>query len=249
MGHRSHKRKDGQVPRRRRQKLRAGQLGLVARGQGRGGYRARAGRKRIPEHRRTSVAHRRRPALPRQTPAHVTLRLHAGLPSLRRRKPVRWIRRCIQLGHKTTFRVVHFCVQTNHLHLIVEAADRKALSRGMQGLGIRLTRRLNALWGRRGSPFTERYHARPIRSPREVRNCIGYVLNNVRKHAAERGRRLARNWIDPFSSAPTFDGWSASTVTGADATGSGITRPPQFYLLRTAWRRGGLLDPNAIPAG
>jgi REP element-mobilizing transposase RayT len=185
--------------------------------------------------------------LPKKTPVHVTLRLIAGLPSLRRREAVRWIRRCIQRAHKDWFSVVHFTVQTNHLHLIVEAADRRALSRGMQGLGVRLTRRLNALFGRRGSLFRERYHARQVRSPREARLCVGYVLANARKHAAERGRRLARHWVDPFSSAPTFDGWRGRTVTGDDPTPAGITRAPTFYLLRTGWRRAGPLDPNAIP--
>jgi REP element-mobilizing transposase RayT len=223
------------------------QLGIVARGQGRGGYRARAGRKRKPEHERTFVAHRRRPTLPKKTPVHVALRVVEGVASLRRSKPVKYIRRCIQLAHKQAFRVVHFSVQSNHVHLIVEAEDARALSRGMQGLKIRLARRLNALFGRRGTPFTDRYHARPITSPRQARHCIGYVLNNARKHAAEHGRTLARNWIDPFSSAPTFGGWASETVTSDGATTPGISRPAEFYLLRAAWRRYGLLDPNAVP--
>jgi REP element-mobilizing transposase RayT len=169
------------------------------------------------------------------------------MPSLRRHKPVRYVRRCIQLAHKDTFRVVHFSVQSNHVHLLIEADDRAALSRGMQGLKTRLARRLNALFGRRGTVFTDRYHARPIGSPRQARHAIGYVLGNVRKHAAEHGRRLARNWVDPFSSAPTFDGWSCPTVTSDGATERGITRGPAFWVLRTGWRRYGPLHPNAVP--
>jgi REP element-mobilizing transposase RayT len=221
------------------------QLGIVARGHG--GYRARAGRKRKAEHERTFVAHRRRPKLPSKTPVHVTLRLVEGLPTLRRLKPVRYIRRCIQLAHKDGFRVAHFSVQSNHLHLLIEAEDSTALSRGMQGLKVRFVRRLNALFGRRGTLFTERYHARPITSPRQARHCLSYVLCNARKHAAEQGRTPARNWIDPFSSAPTFDGWAGSTVTSDGATKPGITQPAEFYLLRSAWRRHGPLDPNTIP--
>jgi REP element-mobilizing transposase RayT len=185
--------------------------------------------------------------LPRKTPVHVTLRMVEGIPVLRRMKPVKYIRRCIQLAHKEAFRVVEFSVQTNHLHLIVEAEDARALSRGMQGLKVRLARRLNALFGRRGTPFTERYHARPITSPRQARQCLRYVLCNVRKHAAEHGRTLARNWVDPFSSAPTFGGWACATVTNHGATPPGITRPAEFYVLRVGWQRHGPLDPNAIP--
>jgi REP element-mobilizing transposase RayT len=160
---------------------------------------------------------------------------------------VRYVRRCIQLAHKETFRVVHFSVQSNHVHLIIEAEDRVALSRGMQGLKTRLARRLNALFGRRGTVFTDRYHARQISSPRQARHAIGYVLGNVRKHAAERGRRLRRNWVDPFSSAPTFDGWACATVTSEGATEIGITRAAEFWVLRAGWRRRGPLDPNAVP--
>jgi REP element-mobilizing transposase RayT len=170
-----------------------------------------------------------------------------GVASLRRSKSVKYIRRCIQLAHKQAFRVVHFSVQSNHVHLIVEAENARTLSRGMQGLKIRIARRLNPLLGRRGTLFTDRYHALPITSPRQARHCLGYVLGNARKHAAERGRTLARNWIDPFSSAPTFNGWACSTVTSDGATTDGVTRPAEFWLLRSAWQRHGLLDPNAVP--
>jgi REP element-mobilizing transposase RayT len=222
------------------------QRGLSVRGT-RGGYRYGAGRKRIAEHKRTFVAHRRRPSLPKQTPVHVTLRAVKGVATLRRPKPVRYIRRCIQLAHKDRFRIIEFSIQGNHLHLIVEAEDRRALARGMQGLKVRLARRLNALFGREGTFFTERYHARQIRTPREARHCYGYVLNNARKHAAEQGRTLARNWIDPFSSAPTFTGWAGATITSAGATREEITRPAEFYLLTRGWKRYGPLDPNAVP--
>jgi REP element-mobilizing transposase RayT len=193
------------------------------------------------------VAHRRRPTLPSKTPVHVTLRLVEGVPSLRRRKPVNYVRRCIQLAHKDRFRVVEFSVQSNHVHLIVEAEDARALSRGMQGLKIRIAKRLNALFGRRGTPFTDRYHAVPITSLRQARLCIGYVLGNARKHAAQRGHYVARNWVDPFSSAPTFRGWACTTVTSDGATKPGVTRRAQFWLLRTACTRYGPLDPNAVP--
>jgi putative transposase len=221
------------------------QLGLVARG--RGGYRHGAGRKRIPEAKRTFVAHRRRASLPRHTPVHVTLRMLPTVPALRRIRAVRYIRRCIQLAHKDRFRIVEFSIQQNHLHLIIEADDRRALSRGVQGLKVRLARRLNALFGRQGTVFTERYHARQIRTPREARNSCAYVLSNARKHAAQRGRTLARNWIDPFSSAPTFRGWTCATITSAGATEPGVTRRPRFYLLTRGWKRHGLLDPSAVP--
>jgi REP element-mobilizing transposase RayT len=248
MGKRSQQRKRGERPKRSPRRRRAPrQLGLAARGTGRGGYRAGAGRPRIPEPKRTFVAHRRRPSLPNKTPVHVTLRLVEGMPSLRRIRTVRWIRRCIQLGHKDRFRVVQFSVMKNHLHLIVEAQDRRALSRGMQGLTVRFTKRLNRLFGRKGTMFRERYHARQLRTPREVRWGLNYVLGNARRHAWQGHRKLARDWVDPFSSAPEFTDWTVQPWTDACELGEVATRPAQFWLLTTGWQRSGPLDPNAIP--
>ena len=225
---------------------RAVQLGLMVKGR-RGGYRANAGRKRIPERRRTFVAHRQRAALPRNTPVHVTVRLRDGVPKLRRPRVMRWIRRCIQLAQRTWFRVVHYSVLSNHLHMIVEADDHGALSRGMKGLNVRLAKRINQLFGLTGTLVKERFHSRALRSPREVRWALQYCLLNARKHAAKGGWALARGWVDPYSSAPSFDGWATEVWTERVELGAEVARPAAFWLLRTGWRRGGGLDPDAIP--
>lgn len=175
------------------------------------------------------------------------MRLAQALPNLRRIRTVRWIRRCIQLGQKARFAVVQFSVMTNHIHLIVEADDKRALSRGIQGLTVRFTRRLNQLFGRGGSMFPERYHARQLRTPKEARNGLGYVLNNARKHAWQGHRRLAEDWVDPFSSAPDFTAWTHRPWTDDLRLGDAVTVPARFWLLRIGWQRAGPLDPNAIP--
>lgn len=66
------------------------------------------------------------------------------------------------------FRLRQYSVQSDHRHLVVEGKDRRALSRGMQGLLIRIAKGLNRLWGRRGTVFADRYHDRILRTPREV---------------------------------------------------------------------------------
>jgi putative transposase len=80
-------------------------------------------------------------------------------------------------------RVVHFSVQGNHLHLIVEAEGRDALSKSMKGLAVRVAVGLNRLAGRRGTVFADRYHVHVLATPREVANTLRYVLENHRKHA------------------------------------------------------------------
>ena len=102
---------------------------------------------------------------------------------------------------RPSFQVVHYSIQSNHLHFIVEAHDRRALSSGLRGLLIRIAFALNKLWNRRGSVLAGRFHERELLNPRQVRNALVYVLNNGRKH----GVRHAGP--DPLSSGARFDGW------------------------------------------
>jgi REP element-mobilizing transposase RayT len=115
---------------------------------------------------------------------HVTLRLSSGLPSLRQQALFVRVRSALASGRERFgFRLVHFSVQSNHLHLIAEAADRRALSRGVQGLSVRVARAVNGRLERKGRLFADRYHARALKSPRAVRYALRYVLLNSRKHA------------------------------------------------------------------
>jgi hypothetical protein len=145
---------------------------------------------------------------------------------------------------------VHFSIQPNHLHLIVEANDKGALARGMQGLAAGLARRVNRKLGRRGAVFAGRYHAHELRSPREVRNSIVYVLKNCEKHPVafpDLGTAPA-DGIDPCSSARWFAGW-------ADRCAPPDTPPPvaasRTWLLSVGWRvrGGGPISRNEAPAG
>jgi len=125
------------------------------------------------------------------------MRLKKGLASLRKAYVVRVLERAFAKGcGRFGFRLVHYSVQTNHVHLIAEAAGRRALSRGMQGLAIRMAKALNRTWQRKGRVFADRYHDRILRTPREVRSALRYVLNNARKHKS----RISRYRPDPFSS-------------------------------------------------
>jgi len=216
---------------------------------GRGGWRPGAGRPRG----RTTASHATRAAFTASVPQHVTLRLAPGLRSIRSGRAVSVVRAAIVAGgHREHFRVVHFNVQGNHLHLLVEARDEVALARGMIGLNTRLARRLNKLLGRRGRFFAERYHARALRTPREVRAAIRYVLLNARHHAAARGARLARTWVDPYSSAPWFDGWRKPIRAEAPWLRALTRSPcptarPRTWLLAVGWKRGGLLAVDDVP--
>jgi REP element-mobilizing transposase RayT len=183
---------------------------------------------------------------------HVTLRLVHGVASLRRKVPYRLIKHAMaQTNRREGFRLVHFSVLANHMHLIVEADDRDTLARGIQGLEIRIAHRINRLERRRGRLFRDRYHAHALKTPREVRNAIAYVVLNARHHAHDRGVELPKNWIDPYASGDYFDGWRRWIVEPRDPIDAVIgapVRPPTQWLLTTGWRARGLIALDEVPA-
>jgi putative transposase len=176
-----------------------------------GGQRTGAGRP--PNGRKPGVSHLRRPTLSRHHPVHVTLRIVAGVPSLRAGLRFNELRTALARGQQRFgFRLVHFSVQSNHIHLIAEARDRRALSRGMQGLSVRLARAVNRTLLRRGRVFADRYHARALRTPRAAHFALRYVLLNARKHAVRSSPFTATDtivpgFVDSRSSAAWFDGF------------------------------------------
>src|SRR6185369_3488108 len=104
------------------------------------------------------------------------------IPSLRRADVFSTMRAAFALASKKHFRLLHFSVQNDHVHLVVEADRLSALQRGIQGLTIRVAKAINRVLGRRGRVWGDRYHARALATPREVRNALVYVLANWRKH-------------------------------------------------------------------
>ena len=221
----------------------------LALGPRRGGRRRNAGRP--PNNGVAGVGHGQRAVLAARHPVHVTLKLKPGLPRLRQKAEYAALRAAfVAAGARgaTTFRICHFAVLNDHLHLIVEAQDRNTLSRALQGLLVRIARALNRLWRRRGSVFADRYHDEILTSPSQVRNAIRYVLGNAQKHAAEGRMVSVPQAIDTYSSAPWFDGFVESiTVRGLDAVACPVASP-RTWLLGTGWRRHGLLAVYLPPA-
>ena len=209
-----------------------------------GGKRPGAGRKRSPT---SGVRHGARPLLASRHPVHVSLKVRSEVGSLRSPRSFAALRAALVAGcEQAGFRVCQFSVLATHIHLVVEAKDREALSRGIQGLMIRMARQLNRALGRCGRVFTDRYYARVLKTPREVRNCLAYVLNNDQRHRLGKRPGLRALELDPCSSAPTFDGWRVQPLVRPRDTGPPAVVPPQTWLLATGWRRHGLLVPAYV---
>ena len=198
----------------------------------RGGARAGAGRK--PNGKRAGVSHLARPDVSGREPVHVGLRLVRGLPDLQRRLWFGVVVRAFEAAaaRRDDFRVTHYSVQGNHLHLLVEADDGEALSHGMQGLSIRIAKAINRVAKRSGRIFADRFWSRLLKTPREVRHAIAYVLGNSRKHAERMGLWITLPPSDPFAAGP-----------GQERAG---LQKPRTWLLRVGWTRAPA--PRGTPA-
>ena len=213
----------------------------------RGGKRTGAGRKpNIPG--KPKLRHAAREVTKPRFPVHVTMRMRPGVARLRNYDLVPVLRRAFVFGCILgAFRICQFSIQGNHIHLICEANDNEALSRGVQGWAIRVARGLNRRTRRRGSVFVDRYHMEVLRSPAQTRNALCYVLQNARRH----GERLDPRFggMDPFSSAWWFDGWrDNSWRAGVPPPEMRTVAPSKTWLLNVGWRQHGLVSIDEVPA-
>ncbi|MEP6864881.1 MAG: hypothetical protein ABJE66_29955 [Deltaproteobacteria bacterium] len=137
-----------------------------------GGARTGAGRPK-----RGAIAsepHKRRPIHVSTQPVHVVARVVRAAGVLHDRYARRAIERALRrsFGH-TAFRIVHLRIASGRIDLVVEASDRIALARGMQGFQVAAAKHLNRLRGRSGTVFADRYRARPLRTFAAVREVVG----------------------------------------------------------------------------
>lgn len=233
---------------------RAGALDLSRPGWG--GKRAGAGRK--PVMGRPGVSHGKRAPVNPEHPLHITLSM--TIHSLRKQRVFETICQTFKEVNRERgeeFRIVHFSVQANHIHLLVEAQSNQALSGAMQSLNLRLHYRLNKLLRRKGSLLRDRFHDRELTSARAVKHVLAYVFANFIKHNTREARLGFA--MDPYSSAIYFDGFAAADDTtpysmgwlsAARDSATGDTpledAPPvaraRSKLLSYGWKREGLLS-------
>ena len=224
--------------------------------------------------RRARMPHRTRPAFEARKPIHITIRVDEVIGRLRTRDAYMAIREAaITVMKREDFRIVHLSIEGTHIHLLVEADHRDALSRGMRAFEGSAAKHLNAAFSktggwwerkraarlghalskrRKGRVFSDRYHETFIKNPKQARHALAYVLNNWRRHREDRGER-ARGWlIDPFATGWAFDGWRERADTPfawkLRETYQPIpVRMPRSWLLSTGWRRYGLVSTSEVP--
>jgi hypothetical protein len=176
------------------------------------------------------MPHATRHKIDPRCPVQVTIRATPGLPSLRSARVFGALRRAIARASVDRFRVIHFSIQQDHGHFIVEGDEPRRARGGVHGLAIRLALAVNRALGRRGKVVGDRYHARALTTPRHMRTSMVYVLLNFRKHLR------APAGVDPRSSGPQFSGWHHAPVASDVAPATAL---PQTWMARVGWQRAG----------
>jgi REP element-mobilizing transposase RayT len=176
---------------------------------------------------------------------HITLRRRPGLPSFRQQIVHAMVAAAIRRLNDARFQIVHYSIQTNHVHLVAEGADRDVVSRKMSGFAIAVAKRLNCqiLRGRRGKVWSDRYYRRDIERAGEMHAVLRYVFGNAKHHGLIAADAIA---LDPYSSAWRFDGFDVGFPVRAGA--EHVPRPtPRTRLLREDWRAWGLIPVAGAP--
>ncbi len=214
-----------------------------------GGARKGAGRKKLTRH----LPHHKREVFSKRMPVHVTMKMAKDVRGLRGRRMYKVVEAALWAAARNEDGLLcDFSVQNDHLHLVMDAANSRAMRSAVSGLAIRVAEAINGLCGRKGRVFDDRYHARVLRTPTEVRQVRHYVRDNFRKHLRERlqtertqdtaawisvgvdNRAVLRQilqssvWIDPCSSqAVRADGgsWPVGRcwLLSADAAARAVT--------------------------
>ncbi len=145
--------------------------------------------------------------------------------------------------------MAHYSIQRDHVHLLVESAGKQALASGMKSIASRLAFAVHRVFGRHGRVVDGRYHVHVLRTPREVRNALAYVLLNARKHWKERRGAAPPVRLDEASSGRWFDGWRGQSAVPARGREPPEVSRPHTWLLAVGWRRHGRIDLAEVPGG
>jgi REP element-mobilizing transposase RayT len=141
----------------------------------------RAGRPAIHDR---GIRHISRDPIKKLTALHLTIKIIREKAGLKNKAMLKVLQRAIVKARSKGLAVVHYTLEFDHIHLLVESGNHQELGKAMQSLGVSLSMAINRLRGLQGKVFKTRYHLRKLKTPTEIRNVIKYILGNTVKHRA-----------------------------------------------------------------
>lgn len=128
------------------------------------------------------IRHIARDEVKSSTPLHLTIKVERSKAGLKNKSIIKVLHSSIKKARLIGLRIIHYTLEFDHVHLLVEADNKAILGKGMQSFGISFSKGINKLKGLSGRVFKTRYHFRKLKTPSEVKNVLNYILGNAVKH-------------------------------------------------------------------
>ena len=128
------------------------------------------------------IRHIARDEFNRLTVLHLTVKIDRAKAGLKNKQTLKLLWHAIKKARLKGLKIIHYTLEFDHIHLLVEADNKAIVGTGMQSFGISLSKGINKIKGLSGQVFKTRYHFRKLKTPTEVKNVIHYILGNSIKH-------------------------------------------------------------------
>ncbi|MGZ3789032.1 MAG: transposase [Bacteriovorax sp.] len=140
------------------------------------------------------IRHSSRPFLKKPSSLHLTVKIKKNRADMKNKSVLGLLKRAIKNARRQGLKVIHYSLEYDHVHLLIEADNNYILGKGMQAFGVTLSKAINRMRKLKGGVYKHRYHFRHISSARELKNVMNYIFTNGLKH------KTAKNIMNPFNS-------------------------------------------------
>lgn len=141
-----------------------------------------------------SIRHIRRERISKPTSLHLTIKVRENKADIKSKRILKSLHHAIMRARLKKLKVIHYTLEYNHVHLLVEALDHKVMHQAMQALGISFSKAINKAKAAKGGVYKHRYHLRKLASSKELRNVLHYIFSNGVHH------RRTTSMLDPYNS-------------------------------------------------
>jgi REP element-mobilizing transposase RayT len=128
------------------------------------------------------IRHTSRPLIIKPSSLHLTVKVKHIKADIKNKIILHLLKRAIMNGRRQGLKIIHFSLEYDHVHLLIEADNNTLLGKGMKAFGVTFAKAINRLRKLRGAVYKHRYHFRRIESCSQLKNVLHYIFNNGIRH-------------------------------------------------------------------
>lgn len=197
-----------------------------------------AGRKALHD---KGIRHTERETIKKLSSLHLTIKIERNKAGLKNKTVLALLHKAIMKARKIGLGIIHYTLEYDHVHLLVEASDNEILGKGMQSFGICFSKGINKYKTQKGQVYKTRYHLRVLKTFREIKNVLNYIFGNAVKHRSSNFLNLYNSLVVNKNIANLYPGFElmiediikkSSTLLSLQETLNGTLAMPSGYQLR-----------------